>query len=449
MEEKQQILWKKICISLGIILALMIAGMVFDLNVDRSGWCEKDGSYSYRDFRGKKVTGWLEFDGCIYYFGEDTIMVTGWQKIDGKQYHFDPIGTMAVGWKNVDSSRYYFGSDGVLRTGWLELDGKRYYLSKDGAMASGFQEIDGKTVYFGENGAQVFGWNQLDGSTYYFDEEGALVTGRVILEDSHYYFLDDGKLFTGWEETEEGKHYFAPDGIQAFGWTTIEDDLYFFNQDGVLQTGWMEIGEYRYYLQEDGAAAVGPTRIDGQLYHFSPKGIQVVLVNSDLEVPDYYDPDLVKFVSWHQVSSICLEPLKQMLEDCTAAGYEYEINSAYRSIQAQRDILWTRTQEHIAIGYSEADAYAEARLSVALPGTSEHHLGLAIDILNNKKAELKAQDWLGEHCWEYGFIVRYQADKSHITGIIDEPWHFRYVGKEVSMDMKNSGLCLEEYLGAA
>ena len=51
-------------------------------------------------------------------------------------------------------------------------------------------------------------------------------------------------------------------------------------------------------------------------------------------------------------------------------------------------------------------------------------------------------------CWEYGFILRYTADKESITGITDEPWHFRYVGKEVSMDMKDSGLCLEEYLGA-
>jgi D-alanyl-D-alanine carboxypeptidase len=82
--------------------------------------------------------------------------------------------------------------------------------------------------------------------------------------------------------------------------------------------------------------------------------------------------------------------------------------------------------------------------SVAVPGTSEHHLGLAVDIIGKA-----AQDWLSVHCWEYGFILRYTGDKAAITGIIDEPWHFRYVGTEVSMDMKGSGLCLEEYLGAA
>ena len=71
------------------------------------------------------------------------------------------------------------------------------------------------------------------------------------------------------------------------------------------------------------------------------------------------------------------------------------------------------------------------------------HLGLAVDLLGSK-----AVPWFTEHCWDYGFIVRYTEEKEPITGIIDEPWHFRYVGTEVSLDMKNTGLCLEEYLGA-
>ena len=354
---------------------------------------------------------------------------------------------MATGWKNVDTGRYYFGTDGRLHTGWLELDNKRYYLDPDGTMVSGWQEIGGHRVYFGENGAQVFGWQDLEGSTYYFDENGHMRTGYTVLEDNHYFFQEDGRMFTGWEDCEDGLRYYAPDGIQAFGWTEIDRKLYFFSQEGWMQTGWMSVGEYRYYLQEDGSAAIGPTEIDGQLYYFSPKGIQVVLVNSRNKVPGYYEADLVDYIPWHQVASVCLEPLKQMLEDCVAAGYEYEFNSVYRSIKTQQEILWLRTQEYIAAGYSEADAYAEARLTVALPGTSEHHLGLAVDILNVKKAEKQALDWLGEHCWEYGFILRYAAEKSHITGIVHEPWHFRYVGREVSMDMKDSGLCLEEYLG--
>ena len=446
--DKKRILLKRACIGLGILLLLLIAAIAFDMTVDRSGWSEKDGSYSYRDFHGRKITGWLTVDGNTYYFGDDTIMVTGWQDIDGSRYYFDVAGIMATGWKNVDTARYYFGSDGVLRTGWLELDGKRYYLAGDGAMVSGWQDIGGGTVYFGENGAQIFGWNDLEGSTYYFDKTGHLVTGYTELDGNRYYFQEDGKLFTGWEDTEEGRRYYGPDGPQVFGWTEIEDELYFFDQDGWMQTGWISVGEYRYYLRENGAAAVGPRDIDGQRYYFSPKGIQVVLVNSSHKVPSYYKPDLVDYIPWHQVSSVCLEPLKEMLADCVAAGYEYEFNSAYRSIKTQEEILWLRTQEYISAGYDNGAAYAKARQTVALPGTSEHHLGLAVDILNVKKAERKALDWLGEHCWEYGFILRYTQEKAHITGIIDEPWHFRYVGTEVSMDMKDSGLCLEEYLGA-
>ena len=107
-------------------------------------------------------------------------------------------------------------------------------------------------------------------------------------------------------------------------------------------------------------------------------------------------------------------------------------------------ILDLRTEEHMETGLSYEAARAKALQTVAYPGTSEHHLGLAVDLLGEE-----AVAWFTEHCWDYGFIVRYTADKYAITGIVDEPWHFRYVGTEVSLDMKDSGLCLEEYLGAA
>jgi D-alanyl-D-alanine carboxypeptidase len=88
-------------------------------------------------------------------------------------------------------------------------------------------------------------------------------------------------------------------------------------------------------------------------------------------------------------------------------------------------------------------------------GTSEHHTGLAVDIVGHDYyysghpgSTRAVQAWLKEHCWEYGFILRYTSEKQAITGFTAETWHFRYVGTEVSMDLKDSGLCLEEYLGA-
>ena len=112
--------------------------------------------------------------------------------------------------------------------------------------------------------------------------------------------------------------------------------------------------------------------------------------------------------------------------------------------QEQTDILEKRTQEHMKEFDLDFDeARKKALETVAVPGTSEHQIGLAVDIVGEE-----ANAWLAEHCWEYGFILRYTEEKASITGITNEPWHFRYVGREISMDMKDSGLCLEEYLGA-
>lgn len=449
MEEKQRKSLIILCSALGIILALMIGWTAFYLCVDRSGWVEKDGLVSYRDFHGNKVSGWLELEGNTYYFDADCILLTGWQKLDGNRYYFGPDGAMAVGWISLNNHRYYFDEKGILQTGWLDWQGSRYYLRQDGVMATGLQEIAGNTYCFGSDGALSTGWQVVNGKTYYFSETGTMVTGRITLEEKQYYLQDDGVMFTGWEETEDGRRYYDSDGAMATGWAQIGEKWYFLGDDGLTQQGWFQEEEYQYYFLEDGSAAVGPHVIDGEQFYFTPKGIMVVLVNADHKVPGYYKPNLVKYPPWHEVADIALEPLTKMLEDCVAAGYPYVFNSAYRSLTVQQDILYTRTQEYIASGMSEEDAYAEARKTVALPGTSEHHLGLAVDILNDKAADTKALDWLGEHCWEYGFILRYAEDKAAITGIVHEPWHFRYVGTAVSMDMKDSGLCLEEYLGAA
>ena len=448
MKKKQLKMLLDLCILLAVILSLTIGWTLYDHLVDRSGWVEKNGMIAYKDFHGNKITGWLELDGKTYYFDQDCLLVTGWLEWDNNLYYFGTDGSMYTGWKNVEDMRCYFGHDGILHTGWLDLNGNRYYLDEQGAMRCGWQTIDGSTYYFGENGAMYSGWNTLEDNVYYFSQTGEMVTGYTILDGKHYYFQDNGMMFTGWEETEAGRRYYGSDGVQVFGWVEIEQRWYFFGEGGLAQTGWFQDGEYIYYLYDDGAAAEGPTDIDGETYYFSPKGILVVLVNADHPVPDYYDAEMVSFIPWHQVAEVALAPLTKMLEDCVEAGYEYEFNSAYRSIQVQKDILSARTQEHIAIGYTAEEAYAKARETVALPGTSEHHLGLAVDVLNASKAEKKALEWLGEHCWEYGFILRYASDKAHITGIVHEPWYFRYVGTRVSMDMKDSGLCLEEYLQA-
>lgn len=95
----------------------------------------------------------------------------------------------------------------------------------------------------------------------------------------------------------------------------------------------------------------------------------------------------------------------------------------------------------------------ECRHGGSGPGTSEHQLGLAVDIvdadyqlLNHAQEDTAVHQWLLEHCWDYGFILRYPADKGDVTGIIYEPWHYRYVGREHAQAIRAAGLCLEEYL---
>ena len=107
----------------------------------------------------------------------------------------------------------------------------------------------------------------------------------------------------------------------------------------------------------------------------------------------------------------------------------------------------------IVQGYSEENARTEAGKVVAVPGTSEHQLGLAVDIvdienqiLDEDQEKTAVQKWLMKNSWRYGFILRYPNDKSNITGIIYEPWHYRYVGKEAAKEIYDLDVCLEEYL---
>ena len=147
------------------------------------------------------------------------------------------------------------------------------------------------------------------------------------------------------------------------------------------------------------------------------------------------------------------EDLNAMLEACREAGLRPKICSAYRTQSKQTYLYNNKIARLRNAGYSRAAAEAEAGRWVARPGTSEHQLGLALDIvsqsyqaLTKKQEKTAEQKWLLEHCWEYGFILRYPNDKSEITGIGYEPWHYRYVGREVALDIRDSGLCMEEYL---
>jgi len=143
------------------------------------------------------------------------------------------------------------------------------------------------------------------------------------------------------------------------------------------------------------------------------------------------------------------------MDDCRAAGLNPLICSSYRTIDKQKNLYKNKVGEYLAQGYSQESAEAAAGELVAVPGTSEHQLGLALDIvdvanqvLDERQENTEVQKWLMKNSWKYGFILRYPTDKSDITGISYEPWHYRYVGKEAAKEIYEAGICLEEYLNA-
>ena len=122
--------------------------------------------------------------------------------------------------------------------------------------------------------------------------------------------------------------------------------------------------------------------------------------------------------------------------------------SAYRSYERQKINYENLTDTYMTrYGISREEAAKKAATVILPPGTSEHNLGLAVDICNtlDSFAESKEYKWLTEHAHEYGFILRYTAEKQSITNIVPEPWHWRFVGVEYAKEIRDSGLCLEEW----
>lgn len=178
-----------------------------------------------------------------------------------------------------------------------------------------------------------------------------------------------------------------------------------------------------------------------------------LLVNLWNPLPEDYTVELEKLDNGLQIAAEARPALEQMLSDCEAAGLDVTVCSAYRTESTQNRLYQNKIARLRAAGYSREEALAEAGRWVAPPGTSEHQTGLAVDImatdypvLDEKQAQTEEQQWLMEHCWEYGFILRYPTDKSSVTGIGYEPWHYRYVGQEVAAAIYERGICLEEYI---
>ena len=234
---------------------------------------------------------------------------------------------------------------------------------------------------------------------------------------------------------------------------------------GGLAAGWSKTPEHDRTGQENPSAQIhDPTGSASQPISTpapaSDKPVSegdnwaLILVNWEHPLPDGFSvPELTQLRNGHAVDSRAYPALQAMMDGARAAGLQPLICSSYRTWDTQERLFRQEAQNWMDRGYLREEAETQAAMWVARPGTSEHQTGLAVDIvdmsyqiLDEKQESTSVQKWLMAHCAEYGFILRYPADKSALTGIGYEPWHYRYVGVEAAQEIMGCGLCLEEYL---
>lgn len=183
-------------------------------------------------------------------------------------------------------------------------------------------------------------------------------------------------------------------------------------------------------------------------YASEENGWNLILINSENHIPEDYEVDLILLSNGEQVDSRMYPALQEMFDDARTEGYGLFVRDGYRTQEEQQELFDEKVLACRREGESKSEATINAMKWVAVPGASEHQTGLAVDINadENRNSSLELYIWLSKNAYKYGFIKRYPDDKTDITGILDEPWHYRYVGKDAAWEIYSQGLCLEEYI---
>ena len=217
--------------------------------------------------------------------------------------------------------------------------------------------------------------------------------------------------------------------------------LYSENAQGKVRD---DLGE-KPYVTQDGLPLLVNLNQPGHLHRlFSHVYYDLVVMNQ------YCDQSIVKIKYDNMLAEKeAVDALLSMLQAAKQDGIRnWQISAACRTVTEQKRLMNSRVNSYVKNGMSKKKAQSAARQTVADPGCSEHHLGTCFDITvpGVSFAGTKQHKWLLEHCWDYGFILRYAEDKTKITGFTAEAWHYRYVGREHALAMKEQDLCLEEYV---
>jgi len=183
----------------------------------------------------------------------------------------------------------------------------------------------------------------------------------------------------------------------------------------------------------------------------------LILVNPWEPLPEDYDPELVEVHNQQYIDARIKEAWNEWYDAALAAGHRLFFASGYRSVERQENNFNNQMNEYLNEGLSETESTARTKEFLTEPGHSEHHTGLALDLvdeewiaagngLEQSYENQASQQWLVDTMTDYGFILRYPEGKEDITGIQYEPWHFRYVGEENAQFIEEHQLALEEYI---
>ena len=173
------------------------------------------------------------------------------------------------------------------------------------------------------------------------------------------------------------------------------------------------------------------------------------LANYENILPEDFTVEVADIDEYRQFDARAIGYLNQMMADMKKAGItNIWVQSAYRSVERQKELYDNSIKKYLAQGKTQEEAERLTDEYINKPGSSDHNLGLAVDFnyVDNKFAEMKGFKWLQENAENYGFILRYPEDKEDITKISYESWHWRYVGQEHAKKMNELDMCLEEYI---
>lgn len=397
--------------------------------------------YIYRQIFGTKMKGhhqsWPDIDlGELKEINPDTV---GWIRMDNSPINYPVVKCSRSRdyclTHNFSGEESYHGmvamdfrTDGALGERTTIL---RAHHMKDGSMFFSVAQLSSEDYYETHNGLFLM----LEDGLYRADFFAVHYIDCGDIEPIRTCFADDAD-YADWLSMRRERALYAIPLVP-----TVDDRVL------VLTTcvSPREIAAYAVLRKEGGAAI----RTSENTHDEEPELLR--LVNSWNVLPEDYAPQLTELEAGIQIDPRCAPWLAKLLEDCRAAGGRPYLASAYRSPQLQKIIFEEKTAAFMEeLGFDCRLAMGAAAWSVAPPGASEHELGLAVDIsVEADEPSISPSftfNWLAENAWRYGFILRYPPGKEDVTGVLYEPWHYRFVGKERAGEITASGLTLEEYI---